>query len=479
MTFLQLTHTVYMNTFLERCRKTIGSDYVLTDPKSMSGYLTDERKRFTGKALAILRPATSEEVAAVVQLCNQYHVPLVPQGGNTGLVFGSTPDQSGKAVVLSLNRLNRIRHIDVTNNTLIAEAGCILEHVHAAATQVNRLYPLRLASEGSCTIGGTLAANAGGTAVLRHGNARELCLGLEVVTPQGEIWDNLRGLRKDNSGYDLRNLYIGSEGTLGIITAAVLKLYPLPSATITAIAAIQSPHDALQLLTKAQASCDTALTAFELMSNFSLQLVRKHFPQITLPLPLTFPYYILIELTANDNEARLMEMLENVLGDALESGLVRDASIASSIGQSRTMWQLREHISSAQALEGNNIKHDISVTPSRIPDFIEQTDALLQQHFPHCRPVTFGHLGDGNLHYNISGPEGVAPDDFLARQADINRVVYDSVHHFGGSIAAEHGVGTLKKELIRRYLPEVEIRLMQNIKRALDPNNLMNPGKLI
>lgn len=468
-----------MNDFLDLCRKTIGADHVITDAKGMTAYLTDERDRFTGKALAILRPANTQEVAALVRLCQQFRVPIVPQGGNTGLVFGSVPDDSGKAIVLSLNRLNRIRSIDPANNTLVAEAGCILQNVHEAAEQVGRLYPLRLASEGSCTIGGSLAANAGGTAVLRYGNARELCLGLEVVTPQGDIWDNLRGLRKDNSGYDLRDLFIGSEGTLGIITAAVLKLYPLPKATVTAIAAIRSPHEALQLLTRAQARCDTALTAFELMSHFSLQLVTKHFPRVTPPLPLTFPQYALIELSSGDNEEHLMAMLESVIGNALEEGLVLDAALASSLAQSKTMWQLREHISIAQAMEGNNVKHDISVPTSQLPEFIAQTDKLLQQHFPLCRPVVFGHLGDGNLHYNISAPEGQSPDDFLKLQPDINRVVYDSVNQFGGSIAAEHGVGTLKKNEILRYLPEVEIRMMQSIKHALDPENLMNPGKII
>lgn len=452
---------------------------MLTDVRSMSAYLKDWRDRANGKALAVLHPSSTEEVAAIVRLCNQYRVPVVPQGGNTGLVLGGIPDESGKAIVLSLRRMNRIRNIDSDNNTMLAEAGCILKNVQDAAGEVHRLFPLRLASEGSCTVGGTLSANAGGTAVLRYGNARELCLGLEVVTAQGEIWNGLRSLRKDNSGYDLRDLFIGAEGTLGVITAAVLKLHPRPNATVTALVALNTPQVALQLLSQAQTRCDTALTAFELMSNFSLQLVARHFPRMQPPLPLHFQQYALIELSGSETEPRLSSLLEDLLGDAMRSGLVLDAAIASSLAKTSEIWQWREHISAAQALEGNNIKHDISVSTSRIPAFISETDALLQQHFPGCRPVTFGHLGDGNLHYNISAPESETADNFFKRQSDVNRVVYDSVHRFEGSIAAEHGVGTLKKDEIRRYLPEVEIRIMQNIKNALDPDNLMNPGKII
>jgi len=468
-----------MNAFLDSCRKTIGANHVLTDADNIVGYMTDWRNRFTGEALAVVRPSTTDEVAAIVRLCKQHQVPVVPQGGNTGLVLGGIPDSSGKAIVLSLTRLNRIRNIDPVNNTMIAEAGCILQNVQDAAEEAARLFPLRLASEGSCTIGGTLAANAGGTAVLRYGNARELCLGLEVVTPQGDIWNGLRGLRKDNSSYDLRDLFIGSEGTLGIITAAVLKLYPQPKANVTALLALNSTEDALTLLSQAQAHCDATLTAFELMSNYSLQLVAMHFPQLYQPLPLISPQYVLLELSDCESEAHAMSMLESFVGEALDSDVILNATVASSIAQSKSLWQLREHISAAQALEGLNIKHDIAVPRSRIAEFITETDILLQQHFPQCRMVTFGHLGDGNLHYNVSAPEGVSPDVFLLRENEVNRIVHNSVHRFGGSIAAEHGVGALKREEIRRYLSEVEIRMMQNIKNALDPDNLMNPGKVI
>ena len=468
-----------MNEFLGQCASAIGADHVLTSDADMAGFLIDHRQRFTGKALAVVRPSTTEEVAAIVRLCNRYRVPIVPQGGNTGLVLGSVPDASGTAIVLSLTRLNRIRAIDKVNNTMTVEAGCILKNVHDAAAEAGRLYPLHLASESSCTIGGNLSANAGGTAVLRYGNARELCLGLEVVTPQGEIWSKLRGLRKDNSGYDLRDLFIGAEGTLGIITAAVLKLFPPPKATVTALAAMNTPHDAQLLLMRAQKHCDAVLTGFELMSNYSLQLVHKHFPQLHLPLPLAYPQYVLLELSDSESEQHAMAMLEGFVGEALEAGEILDATVASSIAQSQAIWQLRENISAAQALDGNNIKHDISVPRSSIAEFIASTDALLQQHFPACRMVTFGHLGDGNLHYNVSAPKGVAPEEFIQLQAEINRIVYDSVYRFEGSIAAEHGIGALKRNEIRKYQSEIEIRLMQKIKQALDPDMLMNPGKVV
>ena len=467
-----------MEGFLDLCRNVIGTDQVLTG-SAMASYLTDYRRRFTGSALAVMRPATSGEVADIVRLCNQFKVPIVPQGGNTGLVLGSVPDGSGTAIVLSLNRLNRIRSVDPTNNTLVAEAGCILAKVHEAAAAVDRQYPLHLGAEGSCTIGGTLAANAGGTAVLRYGNARELCLGLEVVTPQGEIWNGLRALRKDNSAYDLRDLFIGAEGTLGIITAAVLKLFPRPKATLTAMAAMNSPADALKLLDRARTRCDAALTGFELMSNYSMQLVARLFPQLPQPMPLTYPQYALLEISDSESEEHAMGMLEAFIGEALEAGDIADAVVATSVAQARAMWQLREHVPIAQMQDGKNVKCDISIPSSRIPDFIAETDALLQQHFPGCRNVTFGHVGDGNLHYNVSAPEGVDPEQFMLLQGQVHRVVHDSVHRFGGSIAAEHGVGAMKRDDIRHYLPEVEIKLMRRIKQALDPDNLMNPGKII
>jgi len=468
-----------MNDFLQRCRDTIGTAHVLTNHADMSGYLTDWRRRFSGKALAVVKPATTDEVAALVRLCNAFQVPVVPQGGNTGLVLGSVPDESGTAIVMSLTRLNRIRTVDTVNNTLIAESGCILEHVQNAAADAGRLFPLSLAAEGSCTIGGNLSTNAGGTAVLRYGNARELCLGLEVVTAQGEIWSGLRGLRKDNTGYDLRDLFIGAEGTLGIITAAVLKLFPQPRAQLTALAAVRTPDDALRLLSAAQAQCGAALTGFELMSDYCLYLVAKHFPQMRLPFSQNHPQYVLLELSDSESDDHANGMLEALIADALEQDIIQDAVVASSIAQSKALWNLREHISLAQAEEGKNIKHDISVPISRIGDFIRTTDALLQHSFPDCRMVTFGHLGDGNLHYNVSPSENSSPDAFIASQEAINRVVHDSVHQFGGSISAEHGLGALKRDEVRQYKSEVELKLMRTLKQALDPLGLMNPGKVL
>jgi FAD/FMN-containing dehydrogenase len=331
-----------MNEFLEQCRSAIGAQYVIADPTDMAAYLTDWRRRFTGKALAVMKPGNTEEVAALVRLCNTFRVPLVPQGGNTGLVLGSVPDESGKAVVLSLTRLNAIRATDLINNTMTVEAGCILQTVQEAASAADRLFPLSLAAEGSCTIGGNLATNAGGTAVLRYGNMRDLCLGLEVVTAQGDIWSGLRGLRKDNTGFDLRDLFIGAEGTLGIITAAVLMLYPQPKARLTALAAMNSPEDALRLLTLAQGHCGATLTGFELMSDFCLQLVAKHYPQMKLPFAQSSPQYVLLELSDNESAEHAEALLERLMADALEQEVIHDAVVASSIAQSKALWQLRE-----------------------------------------------------------------------------------------------------------------------------------------
>ena len=464
--------------FLTQCQNAIGKSHVLTDD-AMAGFLTDWRGRFTGKALAVLRPGDTAEVASLIKLCQQFSVPVVPQGGNTGLVLGSVPDASGTAVVLSLSRLNRLRAIDPQNNTLTAEAGCLLQQVQEQAARHDRLFPLSLASEGSCTIGGNLSTNAGGTAVLRYGSMRELTLGLEVVNAQGEIWNGLRTLRKDNTGYDLRDLFIGAEGTLGIITAAVLKLYAKPKARLTALVAIDTVEQALSLLSLAQSQCDANLTGFELMSDFSLRLVQKHFPRIAFPFDQHHPHYALIELSDQESEAHAMTMLENLAGIALGKNIVQDMVIAQSLAQSASIWQLREHISEAQAAEGKNIKHDIALPVSRIAEFIADTDALLQEKFPGCRMVTFGHLGDGNLHYNVSAPEQQSDAEFLLQQPIVNQYVHDHVHKYNGSISAEHGLGALKREEIKRYKSDTELAMMRTIKRAFDPHNLMNPGKVL
>jgi FAD/FMN-containing dehydrogenase len=464
--------------FLAACRGVVGTGQVLVGD-AMAPWLTDWRGRFTGNARAVLRPADSAEVARLVRLCAQYRVPLVPQGGNTGLVLGSVPDSSGAAVVLSLARLNRIVGIDSANRTMQVEAGCILQHIQQAAAEHNLLYPLSLAAEGSCTISGNLSTNAGGTAVLRYGNARDLCLGLEVVTAQGDVWDGLRGLRKDNTGYDLRDLFIGAEGTLGIITGAVLKLFAQPRATVTALVALGSPADALALLTMMQDACGASLTGFELMSAYCLELVGQHFPRLQQPFADTHPQYVLLELSSSESAGHATGLLERSIGLALEQGVARDAAIAGSVAQSQALWQLREHIPLAQAAAGKNIKHDISLPISRIPAFIEQTHAQLLAAYPGCQLVCFGHLGDGNLHFNVAPPAGEAHDSFLLHQAAVNRIVHDSVADFDGSISAEHGIGALKKDELIRYKSPVELNMMRAIKGALDPLGIMNPGKIL
>ncbi|WP_306393693.1 FAD-binding oxidoreductase [Telluria beijingensis] len=464
---------------LARCRAIVGASHVITDQADMAPFMADWRGRYSGRGLAVVLPLDTAQVAAIVTACAAARVPIVPQGGRTGLVMGSVPDLSGDAIVLSLRRLNRIRAIDPANRTMTVEAGCILADIQAAAAYAGMLYPLSLAAEGSCTIGGNLSTNAGGTAVLRYGNTRELCLGLEVVNAQGEVWDGLRGLRKDNTGYALRDLFIGAEGTLGVITAAVLKLYPAPRAALTALVALDSPRHALELLGLLQARCGAALTGFELMSAFCLDLVAAQFPDLPRPFAARHPQYALVELSSNESDQHAHGLLESSVGQALEAGVARDAVVATSQQQALGLWRLREHIPLAQAAAGKNIKHDISLPVSTIPDFIARADAALDQAFPGCQPVTFGHLGDGNLHYNVAPPIGVEHDAFLAHQASVNRIVHDLVDAFGGSISAEHGIGVLKREELARYKSPVELGMMRAIKGALDPLSIMNPGKIL
>lgn len=479
MIIMTQTTSTARDAFVAACRDAIGAAHVLTEPHDTAPFLTDWRRRYTGAACAVLRPGTTQEVAAIVQLANTHRVPLVPQGGNTGLAGGATPDGSGAQAVVSLARLNRIRALDPLNNTITVEAGVVLRQVQDHAREAGRLFPLSLAAEGSCTIGGNLGTNAGGTGVLRYGNTRELCLGLEVVTPQGEIWDGLRGLRKDNTGYDLRDLFIGAEGTLGIITAAVMKLHPLPAARVTALAALASPHAALDFLALAHRCAGPLLTGFELMSDFCLRLVGRHFLQMRYPFEQPHAQIVLLELSDSESEEHARALFEQMMEQALESGLVEDAVVAENLAQSRAFWDLREHIPLAQAEEGLNIKHDIAVPISRVATFIEETDAEIAAAVPGARMVTFGHLGDGNLHYNVQAPEGVDARAFLAQfQAQLNRIVYESVYRQGGTFSAEHGVGQLKVDELKHYKSSVELRLMRAIKAALDPLGLMNPGKV-
>jgi len=459
--------------------RAVGAAHVLCAPEDLSGYERDWRKRWHGKALAVVRPGSTAEVAAVVRACAQAGVSLVPQGGNTGLVGGGVPDDQGRQVVLSLRRMAAVRALDADNLTITVEAGCVLQAVQDAAEARGLLFPLSLAAEGSCTIGGNLATNAGGTQVLRFGNARDLCLGLEVVTPEGEVWDGLSGLRKDNTGYDLRGLFIGSEGTLGVITAATLKLFPKPATTLTALAACPSLEAAVQLLSLARSRLDAGLTGFEVMNPFSLELVASHFPALPRPLP-NAVWTVLLEQSGAQDEAEARAGLEGLLGAALDSGCVDDAVVAESIAQSRALWHVRESIPLAQAEEGLNIKHDISVPVSAIPRFVQQTDAALAHHLPGIRLVNFGHLGDGNLHYNVQAPVGTDAAEFLRTQEPrVNEIVYDNVQAFGGSISAEHGVGTLKLEELRHRKSPVALTLMRQIKSALDPLGLMNPGRVL
>lgn len=467
-----------MNAFLGSLRAALGEAGLLVDG-DLSAYENDWRKRYVGKALAVARPGSAEEVAAIMRLCHEHRVAVVPQGGNTGLVGGSTPDDSGRQLVLSLSRMKRVRGIDIANASLTAEAGCVLAEVQAAAAGAGMLFPLSLAAEGSCTLGGNLASNAGGTQVLRYGNARELCLGLEVVTASGEIWQGLSGLRKDNTGYDLRDLFIGSEGTLGVITAATMKLYPMPKERLTALAASDSMDAAVALLGLARERVGDALTGFEVMNRASLALVARELPQLAQPLA-GAEWTVLLELSDAESAAHAQRVFEGLLEAAVEQGCVQDAAIAQNIAQAKAFWHLRESIPLAQAQAGLNIKHDISLPVSAIPGFVAEMDAALAAYLPGIEVIDFGHLGDGNLHYNVQAPAGVPAADFLAaHEAAINEKVYDAVQQRGGSISAEHGIGRLKRQELSARKDPAALAMMRAIKRALDPLDLLNPGRVV
>ena len=451
----------------------VGPANVLAEAADLAPYLTDWRGRYRGAARCVVRPSNTAEVAAVVSACAAAGAPIVPQGGNTSLCGAATPDDTGSAVVVSLGRLNRIVAVDPSNNTISVEAGCTLAAVQEAARAADRLFPLALAAQGSCQIGGNLSTNAGGVQVLRYGNTRELALGLEVVLANGKIWDGRRGLRKDSTGYDLKQLFIGAEGTLGIITGAVLKLFPLPRTQITCWLNAVSPAAGVDLLNSAKSAFDAQLTAFELVSEASLALVLKHIPDTSRPTARA-SWYILAEFSD-----AAPAIVEHWLAGRLEAGAVAEATIAHSGSQAKKLWALRENISEAQKIEGISIKHDIAVPVSRIPEFLVQADAALEKAFPCIRVVAFGHVGDGNLHYNLSRPETRSNDEFIAQTGAVNRLVHDLVHQLGGSISAEHGLGQLKREEVLRYKSATEMDLMRAVKQALDPRGLMNPGKLL
>ncbi|MDR2364293.1 MAG: FAD-binding oxidoreductase [Zoogloeaceae bacterium] len=463
--------------FLARLSVIVGARNLLVRAEDFAAALTDWRGRYTGKALALVRPGSAAEAQAVVRACLAAGCPMQPQGGNTSLVGGATPDASGRTLLIQMARLDRIRRVDIVNNAMTVEAGCTLARAQAAASEKGRLFPLSLAAEGSCQIGGNLAVNAGGVQVLRYGAMRDLTLGLEAVLPNGELFEGLSALRKNNVGYDLRHLLIGSEGTLGLITAATLKLFPPPEARATLMLGVASPAAAIQLLGRAQSAFDAQLTAFELICPLSLDLLRRHFPQLAFPV-LETPWHALCEFSGNRDDG-LLTKAENFAAAVIAKNLARDALLAQNETQRGAFWRLREHISEAQKREGVSIKHDIALPISRIDEFLTRVEPLLAAAFPGVRHTAFGHLGDGNLHFNLSMREPEANARLLARAPEANRVVYDLVAALGGSISAEHGIGRLKRPLLSRYYAPARLSALRAIKQSLDPGGLMNPGVLI
>jgi D-lactate dehydrogenase (cytochrome) len=457
----------------------VGEEHVLVDPALTGSYETDWTGRFAGRASCVVRPATTEQVAAVLRACSAAGAAVVVQGGNTGLVGGGVPSEDGGSIVLSLARLNRIREIDPINFTLTAEAGCILADVQKAADEHDRLFPLSLGAEGSCRIGGNLSTNAGGIAVLRYGNMRDLTLGLEVVLPDGRVWDGLRTLRKDNTGYDLKHLFIGAEGTLGIITAATLKLFPRPAAVETAFIAFERVDDVMEVFARARAASGDQLTAFELIPRFGLEIAVKHVPGVADPLGDPYPFYALLNVASSQPGGNLREALEGFLADAMEAGLVKDGVIAESGAQAKELWRIREGVVEAQTREGGSIKHDVAVPVSKVAEFIRDASGAVEAALPGIRPCAFGHVGDGNIHFNLSQPPGMDKNAYLARWEEFNRIVHDIVVDLNGSISAEHGIGRLKRDELAHYKSAVELELMRTVKRALDPSGIMNPGKVI
>lgn len=456
----------------------VGARNVISDPDAMVPYLKEWRDLFRGKAQAVVRPGSVAEVSAVMRWASENGATVVPQGGNTGLVGGQIPIAEGREIILSLQRLDKVRSVDPAGDTMTVEAGVSLQRAQEAAEAAGRLFPLSLASEGSCTVGGNLSTNAGGTAVIAYGNARELCLGLEVVLADGRIWNGLRQLRKDNTGYDLKNLFIGSEGTLGIITAAVLKLFPLPAARATAFLAVPDPVAALALLNKAKASAGGTLTTFEIMPRIGLDFVVRHASGARDPLSEPSPWYVLMEVSAQA-ETGLSDAVEAFLGEALEEGLVTDAVLAGSLGQRADLWKLREMLSEVQTHEGGSIKHDVSVPIQATPEFLKRAIAAVEALVPGCRPVPFGHLGDGNIHFNVSQPVGADKAAYLAGWSAMNEAVHAIVTELKGSISAEHGIGRLKRSLLPGVKDPVELDLMRTVKAALDPKGLLNPGSVL
>jgi D-lactate dehydrogenase (cytochrome) len=460
---------------IARFKNIVGEKYAVTDAADIAPYLTEERNLFHGHSPLILRPGSTAEVSAICKLATEHRIALVPQGGNTGLVGGQTPHHG--EVVISMRRMDRIREVDTASNTMTCEAGVILQNAQQRAADADRLFPLSLGAEGSCTIGGNLSTNAGGTTALAYGVAREMALGLEVVLPDGRILNGLSKLKKDNTGYDLRNLFIGAEGTLGIITAATLKLFPRPRAVETAFVGLKSPADALRLLEISRDEAAGSLTSFELLADIAVDFSVRHGIDVRHPLSAKHPWYVLMELSPPRDDARAT--LEAILARGMEDGIVDDAVIAANLSQRGGFWKLRDEMSSAQKPEGGSIKHDVSVPVAAVPDFIAEADAAVIKLIPGARPVPFGHLGDGNIHYNVSQPTGGDTADFMARWHDVNAVVFAIVRRMGGSISAEHGIGVLKRDELPEVKDKVAIELMRSIKAMLDPLGIMNPGKVL
>jgi FAD/FMN-containing dehydrogenase len=474
-----MTNALPSADLIARFAAIVGTANALTDQAAIAPYLIESRGLYKGNAPLVLKPGSVQEISQILRLASETGVAIVPQGGNTGHVAGQIPRTGAADIVLSLERLNRIRDIDPVGNVIVADAGCILADIQKAAEAHDRLFPLSLGSEGSCRIGGNLSTNAGGTAVLAYGNMRQLCLGLEVVLPTGEIWDGLRRLKKDNTGYDLRDLFIGAEGTLGIITGAVLKLFPQPRGHQVAFAGLKSVEDALALFDKASSLCGPALTGFELMPRLGVEFTAKHIPGVRDPMETVHAWYVLIDISTSDSADSAERMMQAVLETEIASGLIENAVIATSEAQRRSLWHMRESMSPAQKPEGGSIKHDVSVPVSSIPAFMARADAAVMKAIPGARICSFGHMGDGNIHYNISQPIGADKDQFIGRWREMNAIVHGIVLKYNGSISAEHGIGQLKRDELADVRAPIEIDLMQRIKHAFDPAGIMNPGKVL
>ncbi|WP_034987628.1 FAD-binding oxidoreductase [Bartonella florencae] len=464
---------------IEKFTKIVGVGHAITDQALIMPYLLEERGLFHGKTPLLLRPSSTAEVSSIMQLASQTRTPIVPQGGNTGLVGGQQPDESGNSVLLSMERINKVRFINLEGNFAVVEAGVILQDLQKKADELDRFFPLSLASEGSCQIGGNLSSNAGGTAVLAYGNMRELCLGLEVVLPDGRLLDDLRFVKKDNSGYDLKNLFIGAEGTLGVITAAALKLFPRPKGQAVALVGLCSPTKALEFLSLAQCHGGGMLTGFELMGKLSLKMALDYKMCERSPLEHEHEWYVLIHLSSLQGEDEVLSVLSIILEESLKNAVIEDAVVAQSLKQQDFFWQLRETISPAQKLAGGSIKHDIAVPLASIPDFISEAAHIVEEIAPGARIVCFGHMGDGNLHYNITQPIGADPKAFLQLWSRMNQSIHSLVMHYQGAFSAEHGIGQLKREELRTFKSPVALEIMQGIKKVLDPLGIMNPRKVL